>query len=121
MKTLSDFYADAWTRAGVTNTIHHARKSTSLSLPEMVETEWDKTFETLMRNRMIMGALRYAPLASPCSLDRVEEAMKRLVKFKETGNGEFLVDAANMCLAAFNRKQHKNFHMSSKDDGIHMT
>jgi len=68
------------------------------------QTEWSPRFEQLMRNRLIMGSLRYETFAQKrnCfNYDCASEAIKRISKYKETKNKEHLVDAANMLLLQF--------------------
>lgn len=60
-------------------------------------------FEQLMRNRLVMGALRYGLLnqRGKRQYDRIAGARKRLSQFKSTLNLECLVDIANMALLEF--------------------
>lgn len=89
---------------------------------ELKDTEWSIEFEKLMRHRLVMGALRYGKihqLGKP-RYDRVESIFKRLIKYSNTGNTEFLVDIANLCLLEFEEGIHSNKHFSSIDDGEHV-
>jgi hypothetical protein len=47
--------------------------------------------------------------------------LNRLHKFKETGNKEFLVDVANLCLIEFEECDHHNKNFKSIDDGEHVS
>ena len=94
-------------------------------LDELRETEWSPMFEKLMRNRLLMGALRYGrmghgniPKGKPV-YDRVTSIEKRLGFFKEDKNLEWLVDISNMCLLIFEEKSIPNSHFSSVDDVYH--
>ena len=91
------------------------------NLDELRRSEWSLTFETLMRNRLIMGAFRYGTLHSnkKPKYDRLESIIKRVTIYKETGNLELLVDIANMCLLEFEEGHHPNKHFHSIDDGQH--
>jgi hypothetical protein len=89
------------------------------------KTEWSPEFEKLMRNRLILGGLRYGrmghgslPKGKP-KYDRCESIRKRLKFFEDTGNAEWLVDIANLSLLMFEERQHNNFHFNSIDDGYH--
>jgi len=100
-------------------------ESNKININELRESEWSPEFEKLMRNRLIMGSIRYGrmghgstPKGKP-KYDRCESIRKRLKFFEETGNAEWLVDIANMALLMFEEKQHKNFHFDSNDDGYH--
>jgi len=57
-------------------------------------------FIEMMRNRLVMGALRYGLLGAPGKrrYPRVDGARKRLAQYRESGNLECLVDLANMML-----------------------
>ena len=71
-----------------------------------------------MRNRMIMGALRYGLLGAPGKpqYDRIASIIKRLKFYTEDGNTEHLVDAANLCLCEFVEGTHPLKHFGSVDD-----
>jgi hypothetical protein len=89
---------------------------------ELKETEWSKEFETYMRNRLIMGAMRYGKIGAKNKpkYDRVASMIKRLNNFTTTGNKEFLIDVANLCLLEFVECNHPNQHFNSIDDGEHV-
>jgi hypothetical protein len=86
------------------------------------KSEWDSKFEVLMRNRLILGALRYGKMksANKPQYDRVSSMIKRLRNYSDSGNKEFLVDVANLCMLEFVECQHPNAHFSSVDDGEHV-
>lgn len=88
---------------------------------DLWKTEWSPEFEQMMRNRLVMGAIRYGrmghgeiPLGKP-KYDRFESIRKRLRFFEETGNAEWLVDIANLALLMFEERYHQNFHVESVD------
>lgn len=85
---------------------------------ELKRSEWSAEFERLMRNRLIMGAIRYGRLKAPGKpqYDRVASAIKRLAKYQETGNQEFLVDAANLCVLEFEEGIHPKKHFGAIDE-----
>lgn len=85
---------------------------------DLLKSEWSHEFERLMRNRLVMGALRYGLLRRKDSkiYDRVGSMMRRLKKYQETGNKEFLVDVANLCLVKFVCCKHPNAHFHSQDN-----
>lgn len=97
----------------------------SLTYDELYKTEWSSEFESLMRNRLIMGAFRYGRInhnrkANKPKYDRVESMIKRLQKYQETGNKEYLVDVANLSLLEFVECHHPKEHFTSIDDGEHV-
>lgn len=91
------------------------------SLSELKRTEWSEEFETLMRNRLLMGAFRYGRLNAPGkpTFDSIGSIKKRIKSYKETGNTEHLVDIANLCLVEFVEGKHPWKHFKSMDDGDH--
>lgn len=92
-----------------------------LSFEDLRRTEWSAEFEELMRNRLVMGAFRYGKIGQPGkpTYNRVADAIRRLHRYEESGNKEFLVDVANLCLLEFVECHHPNAHFSSLDDGEH--
>lgn len=100
-------------------------KEVTVNLEELKKTEWSIEFENLMRNRLLMGSIRYGkmghgsiPKGKP-KYDRCESIRKRLSFYEETGNLEWLVDCANMCLLMFEERVHPDAHFDAKDDGYH--
>lgn len=96
-----------------------------IDLKKLKESEWSNEFEQLMRNRLLMGSLRYGcmghgsiPKGKP-KYDRIKSIEKRLQLFKETKNLESIVDIANMCLLIFEERSVEGSHFSSVDDGYH--
>lgn len=113
-------------------------KFTREQAEKLYESERLHEFEKLCRNRLVMGALRYGPLADaphhdehgydehvahgfPQSLaarpgsKRIASAIKRLIKYQETGNQEHLVDAANLCGIEFEYGNHPRAHFDAID------
>lgn len=84
------------------------------------KTEWSPQFEQYMRNRLIMGALRYGLLSEKRKKggkwELLEAIKTKIEKYEETGNTEYLVDAANYCLLAFECDSHPNKHFHALDD-----
>lgn len=91
-------------------------------LSVLQRTEWDSEFEQLMRNRLIMGGIRYGLLGSAKkrTYDNPSSMKKRLDLYIETGNAEHLVDIANLCLVEFNAERHPDFHFEAQDDKNHV-
>jgi len=78
------------------------------SLDHLEASQWSPEFERLMRNRMIMGGLRYGLLGAPGKPlhDHLSSIAKRLDTYRDTGNLELLVDCANLCLVEFVEGRH---------------
>lgn len=91
----------------------------------LTSTEWSPRFETAMRNRLIMGAIRYGRMHAPDKKkrDRVFSAMHRINLYAESGNQEHLVDAANELLLEFEEPMYHEddsiLHFLPADDGFH--
>lgn len=73
------------------------------TLSSLRETQWSPVFEKYMRNRLVMGALRYGMLheKGKPTYDRANAILKRWTVYHRTGNKEMLVDIANLCLLEF--------------------
>ena len=97
-------------------------KPALLELSELRKTEWSSDFEQLMRNRLLMGAFRYGPIreGNKGKYDYIDSIRKRLEKYEQTGNTEYLVDIANCCLLCHEYGEHPNKHFHSIDDGEHV-
>lgn len=91
------------------------------TLADLARTEWSHRFERLMRNRLVIGAMRYGLLHAPGKKrwDRVAGMQKRLRQYQDTGNLEYLVDVANLALLEFEEGQHPNKHFGAAQDGDH--
>ncbi|MDD3037920.1 hypothetical protein [Bacteroides sp.] len=89
---------------------------------ELRKTEWSPEFEELMRNRLIMGAMRYGMIGAnnKPDYDRVSSVIQRMKQFQKTGNKELLVDVANLCLLEFVECKRPNAHFCAVDDGEHV-
>lgn len=97
--------------------------SPKISLSDLRKTEWSVDFETLMRNRLVVGALRYGRMGgkNKPQYNRVESMLKRLHKYSDNGNKEYLVDVANLCLLEFVECHHPKQHFQATDDVDHVT
>lgn len=87
---------------------------------KLKQTEWSSEFEQLMRNRLLMGALRYGTLEQKRKKKKQWDLLGALKSkaegYARTGNTEYLVDAANYCLLAFELDKHPNKHFKALDD-----
>jgi hypothetical protein len=93
------------------------------SFESLKETEWDKKFEQLMRNRLIMGALRYGLFTTKNSTteQNVLSLKNKVLIYEQTGNLECLVDIANVAQVEFIHSNHPNKHFNATDDKDHVT
>jgi len=94
-----------------------AAKLIEMSPARLAVTEWSERFEQLMRNRLIMGAIRYGRMIVPRPKNitqyHVDFMHKRLNIYKQTGNTEMLVDIANVCLVEFELGDHPRKHFKA--------
>lgn len=87
---------------------------------EQAWANWFPEFVTLMHNRMALGTYRYGDFSDPwqgTKYDRLGSAMKRIELYRETGNTEYLVDAANLLGIEFTIGVHPTKHFATIDDG----
>lgn len=87
----------------------------------LLQTEWSREFEQRMRDRLVMGALRYGQMGDPDkpTYDRISSVIRRLQAYRATGNLEHLVDAACLLLLEFVEGVHPLRHWGASDDGEH--
>lgn len=126
MITLEEFYINAWRRKEGYPELNLMPKS-NLNLKELEITQWNKKFEQLMKNRLIMGAMRYGDnkLSTPggkkeeIDYKYITYLEYKLKKYKETGNLEFLVDVANLSMLEFHNGNHPKKHWTPIDNEKH--
>lgn len=72
---------------------------------QILKTEYSNRFDEIRKNMMIMSFYKYGPLKENYSkfkcMDAVANIEKRLERYKETGNTEFLADVANFAMIEF--------------------
>lgn len=93
------------------------------SFTSLKETEWNPLFETYMRNRLIVGALRYETFEEKMkghNYDCLAYIRKKLDEYDSTRNLENLVDAANLLMIEFSAPSYPNTHFSPGDDTYHV-
>jgi len=92
----------------------------AISISDLCKTQWCDEFEGLMRNRMIIGGMRYGLLGQQkAKYNQIASIKRRLAKYEETGNTEHLVDIANLCMVEYVDGVHPNKHFNPSDDGEH--
>ncbi len=95
------------------------------TLEELVVSQTNPEFEEKRLQRMVIGRFRYAKVSEQASGEKsfknLESLEKRIQLFRETGNGEHLVDVANMCGIIYKLQQHPTWHFESTDDASHHT
>ena len=92
-------------------------------LEKLRQTEWIPEFEQYMRNRLVMGAIRYETFQEKVvnnKYDCMEYIKRKLSDYKDTGNLECLVDAANLLMIEFAAPTHPHPHFTPLDDIGHV-
>lgn len=120
MKTVHDYLRNRILgRAGV----DVAPRKSAPTPDEIIKSEWNTKFVQFMKNRLIMGFLRYGSYhdSKQPKYNRTGSIKAKLEEFDKTGNGEYLVDIANQCMILFASEAHPNFHWHATDDMHHMT
>jgi hypothetical protein len=76
----------------------------------------------MMRNRLIMGAIRYGRLNAPGKpqYDRVKAIIDRAHEFAKTQNLDLLPDIANLALLEFEEGNDPRRHIACRDGGQHV-
>lgn len=81
------------------------------------KTEWSRDFIEGMLARMTVSFFKYGALADayPHDVDAVASLKKRLEKYEEDGNVEWLMDVANFAMIEFMRPRHPDAHYTPQD------
>lgn len=81
-------------------------------------TEFNQFFMQGMLDRMGMSFHKYGhvSIGFPDQYDAITSLRDRLKKYAETGNKEFLIDAANFAMIEFMRPRHEKAHFKSTTD-----
>lgn len=117
MNCLDEFYSCAWLeRSGKKFTEQELIDS---SIDDLYKTQWNSQFEKLMRNRLVMGAMRYGDIRYSKGWDYIDYLKKKLKIYEETGNTEMLVDVANLALLEFMNGDHPKKHFTAIETNIH--
>lgn len=84
-----------------------------MNADEILKTEYSNRFDEIRKNAMIAGYYKYGPVSKDYSTGNMN-AMKTMElciqKYKDTGNTEYLADAANYCMLEFMYPQHPKAH-----------
>ncbi len=90
----------------------------------ILKTEFSEDFVIKMKNRMVASFYKYGPLIGNAKrkdpetrIDEIGSLEKRLELYKETGNTEWLVDAANFAMIEYMYPQHPKAHFRATDSG----
>lgn len=80
-------------------------------------SEFSFEFIRLMKNRMDFSYYKYGMIkdAYPHKVNALESMEKRLEKYRQTGNTEWLVDAANFLMIEFMLPAHPKAHFKATE------
>ena len=74
-------------------------------LEKILKTEYSEKFDDIRKKMMIMSYYKYGPLKDNYDkfkcMDAIGNMKKRIEKYIETGNTEFLADVANFAMIEF--------------------
>jgi hypothetical protein len=74
-------------------------------LQRILQTEYSERFDAIRKNMMVMSYYKYGSLIDNYQkfkcMDALGNIEKRLAKYRETGNTEFLADLANFAMIEF--------------------
>lgn len=92
---------------------------TGYTYEELKKSEWSDEFEEGMRNRLILGALRYGKLytGGKKKYDRVDSIKRRIDMYEKTRNKDWLFDVANEALLEFAEPSLDGTYLGVVDDG----
>lgn len=84
---------------------------------ELPVSEFSQQFIQGMKDRMAMSYCKYGPIkdAFPHKVNALESLQMRLDKYHETGNTEWLIDAANFAMIEFMLPSHPKKHFRGTD------
>lgn len=72
---------------------------------KVLQTEYSEKFDTIRKNMMVTSYYKYGSLRENYDrfkcMDALGNIEKRIQKYKETGNTEFLADVANFAMIEF--------------------
>jgi hypothetical protein len=89
-----------------------------MTLPANVpDTEFSEEFVDFQKNRMALSYYKYGPVSNafPSRVDAIETAERYLELYKQSGNKERLVDAANYLMIEFMHPKHPDAHFKATD------
>lgn len=88
---------------------------------QILSTEYSERFDSIRKNMMVMSYYKYGPMEENYKHEKCLNAIgnieKRLQKYKDTGNTEFLADIANFAMIEFMYPQNPKAHYKPTDTG----
>lgn len=92
-----------------------------MKIEDILKTEYSENFDNIRKNMMCLSFYKYGAMADNYkkekTIDAIGSLKKRLAKYEETGNTEFLADIANFAMIEFMYPQHPKAHYKPTDSG----
>ena len=89
------------------------------TLDELWETEWNPTFDTLARGKMVLAAFRYGLLRNNNVFDFIESMKRKIERYEQTHNLELMVDVRNYAMLEFTKPKYADSYYHNEDDTEH--
>ena len=86
-----------------------------MELKDGVGSEYNEQFLQGMIDRMSVSFYKYGAVAEARGFDNLANLEKRVAQYRETGNTEWLIDAANFAMIEFMFPQHVDAHYRATD------
>lgn len=85
--------------------------------PNVPLSEFSDAFTQGMADRMAVSYCKYGAVkdAYPSRVDAIASLKKRLERYEETGNTEWLMDVANFAMIEFMHPRHPDAHFRATD------
>ena len=87
----------------------------------ILKSEYSERFDKIRKEMMVMSCYKYGPLKDNYGnykcMDAIGNIRKRLEKYEETGNTEFLADIANFAMIEFMCPSIPGAHYEKTDSG----
>ena len=86
-------------------------------IEKILNTEFSPQFVEGMKDRMVVSFYKYGAIADgfPGKVNAISSLTDRLRKYAETGNTEFLIDAANFAMIEFMHPAHPQAFFEGTD------
>lgn len=85
-------------------------------MAKYIDSEFSEPFVQGMRDRMQVSYHKYGPVADARDkFDFIQSCKDRLKKYQETGNTEWLMDAANFAMIEFMFPSHPDAHFRATE------
>jgi hypothetical protein len=92
-----------------------------MSTEDILKTEYSTEFDRIRKNMMVVSYYKYGAMEENYKYEKTIDAIgsleKRLQRYKDTGNTEFLADIANFAMIEFMYPQHEKAHYKPTDNG----